>query len=106
LRKAIAALTLFIGAFILLSTISFLIRKIIGVTGLGLVDRLLGVCLGVVRGAVIVALIGMLGAAMFPSIEKETWWNESRLMPAAMKVSERVRSKLPADLPKLFARGL
>jgi len=106
LRKAISALTLFIGAFVMLSLISFLIRKVIGVTGLGLIDRLLGVGLGLVRGAIIVALLGMLGAAMFPSIEKESWWNESRLMPVAMKVSDRVRARLPADLPRLFARGI
>ncbi len=100
-RSIIAAGCLFFGAFFLLSLICFLIRKILGATGLGFADRLLGLGLGGVRGIIIVALLGML-ATYSNALPKERWWNESKLMPVVLKVSSVIRNKMPADLSKLF----
>ncbi len=100
-RSIIAAGCLFFGAFFLLSFICFLIRKILGATGLGFADRLLGLGLGAVRGIIIVALLAML-ATYSNALPKERWWNESRLMPVVLKVSNVIRNKMPSDLSKLF----
>lgn len=100
-RLIVSAVFLFLGAFVILSIITFLLRKIIGVTGLGFVDRLLGFGLGVVRGIFIVALAAML-ATSSSSLPKEVWWNESQLLPPVLKVAELIRSQLPENLSRLF----
>jgi len=100
-RLIVSAVCLFFGAFIILSIISLLFRKIIGATGLGFTDRLLGFGLGLVRGVIVVALIAML-ATYSSSLPKEVFWNESRLMPSVLKVSAMIRKQLPADLSRLF----
>ncbi len=100
-RLIVAGGCLFLGAFIALSLIGFLLRKLIGVTGLSLVDRLFGTVLGIVRGAVIVALLAML-ATYSSSIPKERFWNESELMPSVLKLSDKIREQLPPGLSKLF----
>jgi len=100
-RAFIAAACLFFGAFLLLSVICFLLRKIIGATGLGFADRLLGLGLGVVRGGIIVALVAML-AGHSSTLPKESWWNESKLMPSVLRVSDVIRKQMPDNLSRLF----
>jgi len=100
-RLIVSAVTLFLGAFVLISIITFLLRKIIGATGLGFFDRLLGFGLGLVRGVFIVALLAML-ATSSSSLPKEVWWNESQLLPPVLRISEVIRSQLPDNLSKLF----
>jgi len=98
-RTLVAALVLFFGAFIILSTIGFLLKKLLGATGLGPLDRLMGVGLGVVRGALIVSLVAMLASSTFSS---EPWWAESRLMPPVLLVSDFIRDRMPDDLSRMF----
>ncbi len=93
-RWFIAAGVLFFGALMVGSILSWLIRKVIGATTLGLMDRLLGFGLGAVRGLLIVAVAGLL-ATSNPEIPKEKWWNESKLRPIVMKVSGIIKSQLP-----------
>lgn len=100
-RSAIAAALLFFGSFIILSTIGLLVRKAIGITGLTIVDRILGIGLGVVRGVIFVALLAMM-ATYSSAIPKERWWNESKLMPHVLRVSALIRSQLPDNLARLF----
>ncbi len=100
-KTIVSAACLFFGAFILLSVICFLIRKILGATGLGFADRILGLGLGVARGAVIVAFVAML-ATYSKSLTQEVWWNKSQLMPVVLKVSNLIRTNMPDDLARLF----
>jgi membrane protein required for colicin V production len=46
-----------------------------------LVDRLLGLFFGVVRGAVVIAVFVLL--AQFVELPRVGWWKESRLLPYA-----------------------
>ena len=100
-RSAIAAGLLFFGSFIILSAIGLLVRKAIGITGLGIIDRIFGIGLGAVRGVIFVALLAML-ANYSSAIPKERWWNESNLMPFVLQVSKMIRSQLPDNLARLF----
>lgn len=99
-RAIVAATILFFGAFISLSVISWLLRKLLGITGLTIIDRLLGVGLGVIRGVVIVAVIAMFASST--SLPKERFWGQSELLPHVLKVSEAIREFMPASLSKLF----
>lgn len=99
-RAIVAATILFFGAFIALSVISWLLRKILGVTGLTIVDRLFGVILGLVRGVVIVALLAMLASST--SLPKERFWAESELLPSVLLASDAIRQFMPESLAKVF----
>lgn len=100
-RAAIAAAGLFFGAFFMLSLIGWMLRKLMGVTGLSFADRLLGVGLGLVRGVVIVAILAML-ATYSSSLPKERWWGESKLMPQVLRISNVIRNQMPESLSRLF----
>lgn len=100
-RWFIAAGTLFIGAMVVGGVLSFMLRKILGATGLGLADRILGVGIGAVRGVLIVAIVALL-ATSNPSIPKERWWNESKLLPPVLKISRFIQNRLPSSFSKWF----
>ena len=101
-RTVVAASVLFFGAFIMLSIISWLLRKLLGVTGLGFADRFLGVGLGLVRGFLIVAFLAML-ASHSSSLPKEKWWADSALLPSVLRGSKIIRAQMPENLSSLFA---
>jgi len=48
-----------------------------------MVDRLLGMFFGVVRGAVVIAVVVLL--AQFAHLEQAAWWKKSRLLPYAVE---------------------
>jgi membrane protein required for colicin V production len=100
-RWFISAGVLFIGAMVFCSIISFLIRKLIGTTGAGLIDRLFGSGLGAVRGLLILAVVALL-ATSNPSIPREKWWNESKLLPVVLIVSKIMHSQLPESVADWF----
>ena len=50
-----------------------------------LVDRLLGLFFGLVRGAVVVAVFVLLGR--FVELHRVQWWQESRLLPYASELA-------------------
>jgi membrane protein required for colicin V production len=50
-----------------------------------MLDRLLGMLFGIIRGMVLVAVIVMLGELV--QLDSAKWWRESRFMPIAVEVS-------------------
>jgi membrane protein required for colicin V production len=50
-----------------------------------MVDRLLGLVFGFVRGAVVVAIFVLLG--QFVELTQVDWWKESQLLPYAAELS-------------------
>jgi membrane protein required for colicin V production len=55
-----------------------------------MVDRLLGLVFGTLRGAVVVAVIVMLG--QFVELDRVDWWKRSRLMPYASELASWIQS--------------
>jgi membrane protein required for colicin V production len=55
-----------------------------------MVDRLLGLLFGTLRGAVVVAVIVMLG--QFVELGQVDWWKRSRLMPYAAELASWIQS--------------
>lgn len=55
-----------------------------------MVDRLLGLVFGTLRGAVVVAVIVMLG--QFVELNRVDWWQRSTLMPAASELASWIQS--------------
>ena len=55
-----------------------------------MVDRVLGLVFGTLRGAVVVAVIVMLG--QFVELDRVDWWKRSRLMPYASELASWIQS--------------
>lgn len=55
-----------------------------------MVDRLLGLVFGTLRGAVVVAVIVMLG--QFVELDRVAWWQRSSLMPYASELASWIQS--------------
>jgi membrane protein required for colicin V production len=67
--------------------LSYLLRH----SGLSLlVDRLLGLFFGVVRGVVVVAVFVLLG--QFVQLDRVDWWQQSRFVPYFTEVAEWIRA--------------
>lgn len=103
-RMGVSAVTLFVGSLVVTGIISFLFRKLIGASGLGFADRLLGSGFGFVRGIVILAVVALL-ATYSPTIPQERWWKKSSFLPHILKVSSFIHGRLPADIARRFSLG-
>jgi membrane protein required for colicin V production len=76
--RTLIVLAVLVVGWILAGILSYAVRH----SGLSImVDRLLGVVTGFVRGAVVVAVFVLLG--QFVQLTQTSWWKSSRLMPYA-----------------------
>ena len=84
--RGLLLLAVVIASWLIGSLLSYLVQR----SGLTLtVDRVLGAVFGFVRGAVIVGFAVMLGQAS--GLGSESWWQESRLMPAGEEMAGVLR---------------
>jgi membrane protein required for colicin V production len=84
--RGIVLLAVVVCAWLLGSLLGYLVQR----SGLTLgIDRLLGGVFGLVRGAVIVGFVVMLGEAA--RLEGEAWWKESKLLPAGREMARVLR---------------
>lgn len=71
-RTAIVFTGLFIGSMLVFSLINYVIDKLVGVTPLAALNKLLGMGFGLLRGAFIVAII-VAGLQATPVAEMQVW---------------------------------
>ncbi|AZQ10983.1 CvpA family protein [Shewanella khirikhana] len=80
LRNGVAIAILFVTTLILGALVNYILGQLVAKTGLSGTDRLLGLCFGALRGALIVsALLFFMDA--FTGAPNTVWWKESRLVP-------------------------
>lgn len=80
LRNGVAIAILFVTTLILGALINYLLGQLVAKTGLSGTDRLLGLCFGALRGALIVsALLFFMDA--FTGAPNTPWWKASVLVP-------------------------
>lgn len=83
-----ARLLMLIVALFIVGVISKLLSILMDQTGLSGTNRLLGTIFGVARGAVLGAVVvSLLQATGF---EEDPWWNESKLIPYAAPIADRL----------------
>ncbi len=96
LRLAAAFIALFLITLILAGVANFFIAKLVSKAGIGGADHALGGVFGGARGAVIVALLVLLGGAT--PVIKDTGWQESMLIGHFQNLSVWLRNWLPEDI--------
>lgn len=83
----------FIVVMVVVGAVGWLVRKVVASTGLGGMDRLLGLGIGVARGAFVAcALVLLLGLTSLP---REPEWQSSRVVPVFVPGALWLRAWLP-----------
>lgn len=80
LRNGVAIAILFVVTLIVGALVNYLIGQLVSKTGLSGTDRILGLCFGALRGALIVSAILFFMDA-FTGAPKTAWWQGSQLVP-------------------------
>ncbi len=96
LDLAIAYVLVFVAALIVLSIISFLIGKLFSATGLSGIDRTLGMIFGLLRAALVVGAVILVGR--FMAFEEHSWWTDAHLLDYFEPVTEWIKTYLPAKI--------
>lgn len=84
-RYVTAFALVFVVVMMIGTLVNHLISKLLSITGLKLVDRLLGGAFGVARGAIIVVVIIFITGAF---VNETTQWQDSQLIPYGLSLIE------------------
>ncbi len=88
LRLVAAFLMLFIGTWLVMSLLSYLIQSVLDKVGLRWSDRMLGCIFGLLRGLLMVEVLVMLIA---PYASHDLWWKQSRGVGVCMRYAPYTR---------------
>jgi len=102
-RRLAAFLGIVLSMLGILSLAAFVLRTLLPRPAPGLTDRGVGAVLGMVRGAVVVAVMVLL--AGLTSLPKKTDWHESPLVGIFQPVAEKVLEWLPSSVARQFRYG-
>ena len=100
-RHLIAFVALFLVALILGGMINFIVAKFIQKTGLSASDRFFGMFFGILRALIAIVVITFFIQAT--PLSEDPWWQQSKLAPKFIKISEWVRLKMPDEFSDYFS---
>jgi membrane protein required for colicin V production len=86
----------FVAVLALGALLRFVVRRLLWGTGLGGLDRLLGMLFGFARGVLLVTLAVFL--AGFTALPRQAGWQESALLPQFKAVAGWLGERVPADV--------
>ena len=98
IANSVAVLVLFVAAYIVFRVIGGALTQKVRQTALSGLDRLLGLGIGLVRGAVIVGAFTLLINAATPPERMPAWISKAKLYPAASGVASLLRAVAPEGL--------
>ncbi len=103
-QTALAALLIFLGVLIVGAIINAIFHKLIKSVGFGTFDRILGIGLGALLGALAISLLTMLlGLTELP---KQEAWAKSKFIPKFQEAAAWIKSKVPEDINKYIDDSL
>ncbi len=97
---AARVVTLF-GVLLVGALATALIGLLVGHSGLTGTDRLLGMVFGVGRGVLLAAIVVV--ALQFAGFDQSSWWRESKLIPYAAPIADKLRDAAAEGVDKLAA---
>lgn len=89
-RPWVGRLVVFVAVLIAGMAVGALLAYLMRSAGLGLVDRMIGVLFGALRGAVLVGLLVIFGETVH--LNQESWWTRSKLIPYGHMIGGWMRS--------------
>lgn len=92
----LAFAAIMVGVVLVASVLNALVARLVAVSGLGAVDRSLGLLFGIVRGAVFVLLLVAL--AGLTELPKQKFWRDALLRPYAEQGVRELKPLLPPAL--------
>lgn len=98
LRIVAAFGALFVVTLLVLSILSYLLHRLLMVSGIAGTDRVLGGLFGIVRAVVLVAVVLLL--ARLTAYPEEAWWQQSLLIKQLDPVVVFFYDLLPPDIAK------
>ena len=81
IRTVLAFAALFVLTLLIGTIINWLLHQFVIGSGLGGIDRVLGMAFGAARGLLIVLALVMLLPMALPEMKRDAWWHQSRLLP-------------------------
>ena len=90
----VARFILFAIVLILGGLITSLVVTVVKKTGLSGTDRTLGMVFGLFRGILLFGLLVIFGDML--KLSQESWWDESKLMPAGTRIADWMSDMLEA----------
>lgn len=101
LRDMLAFILTFLGLFMALSIVSWVLRKLVFAIPLSRGLRIWGAVFGVVRGLIVVLVLFILaGLTAFP---QQPWWRESSAAPLVQPIAQEAIARLPAEVARQFS---
>jgi len=97
LADIVTGVALFICSLILFSMIGGGIASLVRGTGLNALDRTLGFLFGLVRGALIVAILWLGLGWAFKAEEHPVWLREARVVPLVERLADFLRGLVPPE---------
>jgi membrane protein required for colicin V production len=94
-----ARLVVLIGVLIASGIVSGLVSFLFSRTGLTGTDRVVGMVFGLARGVVLIALV--VGGLDMAGFRADPWWEESKLIPYAAPLAERLRDAAEGGIDRL-----
>jgi membrane protein required for colicin V production len=98
IANSVAVLVLFVVAYIVVRVIGGALTQHVRQTALSGLDRLLGLGIGLVRGAVVVGAFTLMINAATPPERMPGWISKAKLYPAASGVAALLRTLAPEGL--------
>lgn len=98
--RGIVLIAVLVVTWIVGSILSYFVHQ----SGVSLMlDRLLGIIFGVIRGAVLVSIVVMLGQLV--QLERAEWWSKSKLMPFAVEFTGWIKGFADSAVSELKQRS-
>lgn len=95
-RVMIAFVAIFVAVVFAFDAVAWGISKLMGKVGLSWLNRVLGGCFGIVRGALVILI--MVWLAGMTSLPQQGFWKEARFSPPLVQLALAQSSWLPGDL--------
>lgn len=95
-RYALSFVLVFVCSVFVTSLVSWLLRKLVDTAGLRPADRSLGALFGLMRGGVVLMVLAVVVELV--ALNREPWWQDSRITPVLAVLLTGIKPLLPQAL--------